>query len=137
MKCIISMVSWYLPRLEILHLRIDHGAQVSFHVSLTICFCIYKQFVLVVNRWANNYLVGFLASIKYWHTLQVNVWSFLLLFFLNNRGCVGVTSCNDQELAQIAEICFASKCFEFFFSFLIIVGVWVSLLAMIKNWPKL
>ena len=24
-KCIISMVSWYLPRLEILHLRIDHG----------------------------------------------------------------------------------------------------------------
>ena len=26
---------------------------------------------------------------------------------------------------------------SFFFSFLIIVGVWVSLLAMIKNWPKL
>ena len=51
-----------------------------------------KQFVLVVNRWANDSLVGFLASIKYWHTLHVNVWSFLLLFFLNNRGCVGVTS---------------------------------------------
>ena len=48
----------------------------------------------------------------------MDVWSFLLLFFfLNNRGCVGVTSCNDQELAQIAEICIASKCLEFFFLF--------------------
>ena len=64
---------------------------------------------------------------------------FFLLF--NKCRCMGVTSCNDQELAQIAEICIASKCLEFLFSFifyfLIIVGVWMSLLAMIKNWPKL
>ena len=97
-----------------------------------------KQFVLVVNRWAIDSLVGFLASIKYWHTLQVNVWSFLLLFFfLNNRGCEGVSSCNDQELAQIIEICIASKCMEFFFFFLIIVGVCVCLSQFAYIWINL
>ena len=40
---------------------------------------------------------------------------FFFLFF-NNRGCVGVTSCHDQELAQIVEICVACECLEFFFS---------------------
>ena len=51
---------------------------------------------------------------------------------------MGVTSCHDQELAQIVEICVACKCLEFFFSFfLITVDVWVSLPATIKNWPNL
>ena len=63
-----------------------------------------------------------LATIKNWpklqrFVLQVNVWSFFFLFilFFNNRGCVGVTSCHDQELTQIVEICVACKCLEFFF----------------------
>ena len=37
---------------------------------------------------------------------------FLLLF--NKCRCVGVTSCHDQELAQIAEICVAGECLDFF-----------------------
>ena len=31
---------------------------------------------------------------------------------------MGVTSCHDQELAQIVEICVACECLEFFFSLL-------------------
>ena len=52
---------------------------------------------------------------------------------------MGVTSCHDQELAQIVEICVACECLEFFFCslFLITVSVWVSLLATIKNLPNL
>ena len=81
-------------------------------------------FLITVSVW-----VSLPATIKNWpnlhkFVLEVNVWSFFFLLF-NKCRCVGVTSCHDQELTQIAEICVAGECLDFFFLFSITVGVWV------------